>query len=135
MKNRHLHLVFLIVVYVLAVQRIYAIVPALTSGDTFLLVPRMSWAVPQTWVPHVIGAVAVVGLLGRWGWAWWLAVAALVCEFVLFVPRAIFWAGFSVFTLATWVKLAWLLAIAWLLFGTRRLGGLDSGGKRPAKAA
>jgi hypothetical protein len=134
MKNRHFQLALLIVVYVLAVRGIYAVLPVLSSGDGYLLVPRFVWVVPETWVPYAVGAAVVVGLVLRWGWAWWLSVAALVCELVLFVPRAIFWAGVSAFTLATWIKVAWLLAIAWLLFRTRRLGGIGTAGESSAKA-
>jgi len=130
MKNRLLQLAVLIAAYVMVVRRIYALLPVLSSGDTFLLAPRIAWAVPETWIPYVVGVLAVVGLVSRWGWAWWLAVAALACELVFFVPRAILWAGVSAFTLATWIKVGWLLAMAWLLFRTQRLGGIGTAAQR-----
>lgn len=135
MNNRISQLALLVAIYVLVVQKIYAFVPLITNGDAFLLPPRIAWDLPQTWVPYVIGAVAVAGLVQRWGWAWWLTAAALLCELVYFLPRAMLWAGISVSTLATWIKIGWLLAIAWLLFRTRGLAGIGATGKRASKAA
>src|SRR6185295_12660174 len=123
MQKRLFLLAFLTGAYVVVVRRIYAFLPWLTSGDTFLLKPNIAWGLPETWAPYVVGGVAILGLVSRWGWAWWLTVAALLVEVTLFVPRAIPWAGVSLFTLATWIKLGWLVAIAWLLVSTCRLGG------------
>jgi hypothetical protein len=127
MQNRLVLLATLTGLYIFVIRKIYALLPLFSSGDTSLLVPRISWGVPQTWVPYVVGVIAILGLLSRWGWAWWLTLVALAVEVAFFVPRAILWDGFTWFTLATWIKLGWLAAIAWLLLRTRWLGGIGPG--------
>lgn len=119
-------LALLVAAYVLVVRRIFAFAQFLGSGDASALVPRINLHVPETWVPLVIGVIVVLGLLSRWGWAWWLAAVAVGVEMALYLPKAVFWAGLSLTTVASWIKLGWLAALVWMLVRTSWLGGLGT---------
>lgn len=111
-------LVALVVLYLLVIRSIFGWLMFVTRGDTFLLMPRLSLGVVQTWLPYVVGIACIVGLARRQASGWYLTALAVLYELAVFVP-GLRLPESSPASLAAWFKLLWLLAIAWCLFRLR----------------
>jgi uncharacterized membrane protein YecN with MAPEG domain len=110
-------LLVLVLSYVLVARQIFSWLYFLRTGDPYLLKPAFAWAVPQTYLPIVIGLVCVAGLSVRQQWAWWLTAVALLHEVVTYVLVMVP-PGQSYFSLGVGaiIKLCWLAAIGVALF-------------------
>jgi hypothetical protein len=122
------YLVLLLVLYLLVVRRIFAWVLFLTRGDTFLLWPSFSFSAPTALITYAIGVVCVVGLTGRQVWAWWLSVALVAYELATFGPSGVSGLEASPVGLGNLVKLLWLVALAYFLYGERVIASNRSQG-------
>lgn len=104
----------LVAAYVLVVRSIHDWLFFLLHGNPSGLLPDLRPFDLMSYFPGILGLVCVVSLLKRKRWAWWLTLAYFLFELVTYVPLLLR-QELSLYTLASALKLGWLIAIGYSL--------------------
>lgn len=132
--------VLMAIVYIVLVRGVFGWLWDVSRGDSFFFAAIYSHLrifridsislLAKMLVPYIVVAACVIGLLNKWRWAWWLAIAACSHDLVyslIAIPTNLMMGG--IYTISSIVRVTWLLAMVGLLLVASRNGGFAVKGR------